>query len=366
MSEWSIEWLTNWSDVWSPTFMEKWKRAFAEDTHPLASPFNHPSVVKAWCLSHRADERLEPRFMVATHPQGHWAMIPFVFTRPKWQLGFITEIAPVGKMLFDYHDPIIAPVLTDADVEESFWRAVRCATVLQPGKGADSVAWPRSRRAKRFTEWSLGGQAPFLDLRKYSSYEAYLASRKQSLRSDLRRQAKRMSALGPFRYESMDSVGEGTVIEWARSMKRFRDQRYGHTGDGGLPWPYLERLLRESFRSDGPLHMSALYIGDRDVSWHLGFRSHARQYMYIWSFDNEFADISPGKIHLNLAIMKSFEIHHDEFDFLMGLEGYKFGWTDGEQHDAVGFLSETPSPIFALKKSVKEMNRRAKALLKRR
>ena len=358
MADWTIKWLTDWSDVWSPAFLETWTRAFAEDTHPLASPFNHPSVVKAWCLSHRADDRLEPRFMVATHPQGYWAMMPFVFTPPRWQLGFFTEIAPVGEQLFDYHDPIIAPVLTDPTVEESFWRAMEASKVLQAGAGADSVVWSRSRRAKQFTNWSPApGQAPYLDLRKYPDHDAYFASRKKSLREDLKRQAKRLGALAPCRYETIESVDEATAIDWARSLKRFRNQRYG---DGGLSWAYLEHLVREYFRSGGPLHMSALYVGDRDVSWHLSFRSNNRKHWYVPSFDTEFSDFSPGKIHLNLAIKHSFETSCEEFDFLMGLESYKLGWTDGEKHDAVGYSSMSPSQLVAIKRGMKTMIRRAR------
>ncbi len=357
MSDWSIEWLTDWSEVWSPAFLEKWKSAYAEDTHPLASQFNHPSVAKPWCLSRPAYESLEPRFMVATHPQGYWAMMPFVFTRPRWQNGFLSEIVPVGAIQFDYHDPIIAPVPTDVAVEESFWRAVRSSTILQPGKGADSVAWPRSRRAKQFTEWALApGQAPFLDLRKYSDYEDYFASRKKSLRDDVKRRFKRMNELGPSRYEAIESVDKETAIGWARSLHKFQTQRYG----GGPRWTYLEHLVKEYFRSGGPLRMSALYIGDRDVSWHIGFQQHTRQCPYIWSFDTEFSDVAPGKIHVNLAIRESFENSQEVFDFGMGLESYKFVWTDGEQYEAVGFSSESLSRIAVAKRYMISIAQRAR------
>jgi CelD/BcsL family acetyltransferase involved in cellulose biosynthesis len=359
MSEWSIEWLTDWSDVWSPIFVEKWKWAFAEDTHPLASQFNHPSVVKPWCLSRPTYEYLEPRFMVATHPQGYWAMMPFVFERPRWQKGFLTEIAPVGAIHFDYQDPIIAPNPKDVAVEESFWKAVKSSAVLHPGKEADSVSWPRSRRAKQFMDWSLApGRAPFLDLQKYSDYEDYFVSRKKSLRDDVKRRTKRINALGTCRYESLESVGEETAIEWAQSLNRFQIQRYG----GGPRLTYLEHLVREYFRSGGPLRMSALYIGDRSISWHIGFQLHAKQCPYIWSFDTEFSDVAPGKIHVNLAIKDAYEKSQEVFDFGMGLENYKLGWTDGEQYEAVGFSSESLSQVAVAKRHMINIAKRARNL----
>ena len=359
MSDWNIDWLTDWRDVWSPAFLEKWKAAYAEDTHPLASQFNHPSVVKPWCLTRPNYEGLEPRFLVATHPQGYWAMMPFVATRPRWQNGFLTEIEPAGGIHFDYHDPIIAPVVTDVTVEESFWKAVMSSTVLQPGKRADSVAWPRSRRAKQFTEWALApGKAPFLDLRKYSGYDEYFSTRKKKLRDDLRTRLRRMNALGPSRHVSIDSVDEETAIEWARSLHKFQARRYG----GGPRWTYLERLVREYFRSGGPLRMSALYIGDRDVSWHIGFQMNARHCPYVMSFDTEFSDAAPGKIHMNLAIKEAFENHQDVFDFGMGSESYKFAWTDGEQYEAVGFSSESHSQVATAKRYMRATTKGVRTL----
>ena len=359
MSDWSIDWLTDWRDVWSPAFVEKWKSAYAEDTHPLASQFNHPSVVKPWCLTRPNYEGLEPRFLVATHPQGYWAMMPFVATCPRWQNGFLTEIEPAGGIHFDYHDPVIAPVLTDPAVEASFWNAVQKTKVLHPGKGADAVSWPRSRRAREFTEWALApSKAPFLDLRKYTDYDPYFASRKKSLREDVRRRTKRLHTLGPCRYETIESIEETTAIGWVRSLNRFQKQRYG----GGPRLIFLEQLVREYFSSGGPLRMSALYVGNRDISWHVGFQLHDRQCPYIWSFDTEFSNFAPGKIHVSRAIEEAFRTHQDVFDFGMGVENYKFDWTDGDQYDVVGFSSESRSPVAAAKRQMRATTKGVRGL----
>lgn len=86
--------------------------------------------------------------------------------------------------------------------------------------------------------------------------------------------------------------------------------------------------------------MSALYVGDRDISWRVGFQFHAKQCPYIWSFDTEFSNFAPGKLHVGLAIEGAFRKHQDAFDFGMDVESYKFDWIEASNMTSPDFRAK--------------------------
>lgn len=76
------------------------------------------------------------------------------------------------------------------------------------------------------------------------------------------------------------------------------------------------------------LDFSYLELNKKMIASHFGFRYNNKFYYYMPTFDHEFAAYSPSKI----LIMKLLEqITRDglgEFDFLRGIEPYKFAWTN--------------------------------------
>jgi CelD/BcsL family acetyltransferase involved in cellulose biosynthesis len=76
------------------------------------------------------------------------------------------------------------------------------------------------------------------------------------------------------------------------------------------------------------LHFSSLRVSGRDWHWHLGFHHKRSLLWYKMAYEQEFADKSPGMLHLALLVKEGLEQRMDVIDLGYGSEDYKYKWTD--------------------------------------
>ena len=137
------------------------------------------------------------------------------------------------------------------------------------------------------------------------------------------------------------------AIAWLPRLEAMRVRKYPGSS---LPRGYLERLLRLGVH-DGPVHCSALLVGERDVSWHVGFCHKGTLFWYIPTYDPDYAVYSPGKIHVYSTMEWAFNHGCHTFDFLRGEEAYKFGWADRDEFQMHGMLWESRKASSVIRKS---------------
>ena len=94
------------------------------------------------------------------------------------------------------------------------------------------------------------------------------------------------------------------------------------------------RRLSEAMLAAGWLHFSVLELGGRPAAYHLGFEYGRRLYWYKPSFDPTLRSLSPGLVLLNFLIRDAAERHLDELDFTVGVEAFKYRYSNAERTNA--------------------------------
>jgi CelD/BcsL family acetyltransferase involved in cellulose biosynthesis len=349
-SDWQLEWACSWAEILHPHYQAMWHDLYrSADRIAPKSPFQHPNVVRAWAESVYGLDRLTPRFLVARSLRGETVFLPLASPITGPNQGYIKRLMPVGARYFDYHDPIVcAPHSVTPDLTE-FWQAFDEDISRKAGNWYDELDLTRLRMSwsDPTQNWILADKAPYLDLAPYACLDEFLKSRSKSLRGDLRRQLRRAQELGTVSYKTHRDVSTTEVEAWITRLEEDRRRRFPGSA---LPPGYLTSLLHDASQPDGSAHFSALYIGEQAVSWHAGFSDHGVYYWYVPAFDANYSAISPGKIHIMLAIDAAISVRQHTFDFLRGMETYKVGWTDEGVTRLYGRRSLSTKPASTLRR----------------
>jgi CelD/BcsL family acetyltransferase involved in cellulose biosynthesis len=232
-------------------------------------------------------------------------------------------------MQFDYHDPAVLPLTNDPGPLESLVPDLLRDLGQRAGTWFDILRLPRLRR-RALGQARSGGVsevAPFLDLAPYPDLDAYLASRKRTVRRELRRRTARLEEMGELRFRMHPPSELRTVVELIPTFiaeKRKRYQQFIYI-DG--PERYFSELATQSIGSIACC--SSLSLGDRAIGWEIGFLLHGTYYSYITAYDTELRALSPGNVHLCHLIGWVIGQGGRTFDLMCGNEDYKSIWTDG-------------------------------------
>lgn len=107
--------------------------------------------------------------------------------------------------------------------------------------------------------------------------------------------------------------------------------------------PVIQRLL-EKYVDISPVQVDLLSINKQPVAGLLHFRHGNKQYLYLMAVDKEYnPKVSLGNYLVGESIMNTIDNGYLVYDFLKGLEGYKFHWaTGGNQTLRLSFWQKTP------------------------
>ncbi len=168
---------------------------------------------------------------------------------------------------------------------------------------------------------------PFMNLSEFD--EASLEqSFKKSMRTDIRRQSKRLNQLGQLRLEL--NIGREKLPQFLKDFFQLYDQRWHSVG---LPGKFNRPNYREFFTqiasnlsANGWCRLAAMYLNDELIAAHFGFVYQLKFYYYVPTFSIKYANYSPGKVLLFNLIKDSLCQGLKFFDFLRGDESYKTSW----------------------------------------
>lgn len=306
--------------------------------------FYHPQLMKAWMDTYRPLRDLTPITIVATNSDGNKALLPLVLWKHNWKQGWVRSIVPVGYSDYDYHDPLFMRKPSEAELE-TFWTELLC--FLKPYK-ADEVALNdmRTEVTGGAGGWKEGDICPNKNLEGMATEEDLLAFFSTNQRGDIRRQMRRLGEMGELtmrEYASADEVPEELWTQFMESHRRKWPNAYKAPG--------FHRRLLDSCSADGPVHFSALMVGDTAVAWHLGFEFRGVYYYYMPCGNADYQRQSPVKVHLYHLMARAIRKGCQNFDHLRGDEAYKDGWSDGFTH-VCSLKEEYPSVGLSAKKSL--------------
>jgi hypothetical protein len=181
----------------------------------------------------------------------------------------------------------------------------------------------RTTELAPFAEGQPGLQpSPFVDWSRFpdaAAFEAHLERSGANL-ADSKRQRRRLEkAKGPLRFSFDDEADEA----FAACLK-WKSAQYLASGYEDLfARPANVELFRE-LRRRKLVVVSALWAGQTLLAAHLGGLHDGRFAWWVPAYDPAYAKYSPGRLLLEDALTASHALGHQEFDFLIGNERYKF------------------------------------------
>lgn len=241
----------------------------------------------------------------------------------------------VGDGLTDYHDLLIADekreqilrVLLECIVKnKGCWDAIHFRNVR-----GDSPNLPILRELLRETSLVLREriniQSPYLVID--GDWAEYYDARSKSMRSDIRRQSKRLAEMGKVEFVRLHHVEDTAgVLNTIKSIHmKCRHAQGGASLFANARRFRLASLVAARFGARGALDLAFLKLQDRVIAYYFGFVYDKVVYFWNTGFDPEFSTVSPGKLLLHHALEDSFRERYRGFDFMVGEEPYKLQWT---------------------------------------
>jgi CelD/BcsL family acetyltransferase involved in cellulose biosynthesis len=145
-----------------------------------------------------------------------------------------------------------------------------------------------------------------------------------------RRRAERLGAL------EFETATESTLNSMLEDLFLLHSTRWSDRGSSGV---LSEEKLRSFHREAAcallrsrMLRMYRMRCAGRIVAVLYGFAAHRRMYYYLSGFDPAFSSISPGTLIIGHAIDQAMKEGCVEFDFLRGVEKYKYLWGAKDSH----------------------------------
>ena len=326
---WRFDWLLDWAAIWARANLDAWRAAIVDVT-AHATPFMHPDLIRGWLAASGGQDAWQPYFLKATHADGQTVLWLLVRRRSSWDTGLLRLLEPVGGTLFDYHDPIIVPAgAGDCALLPGFWPALEADLRRHEGDWFDQCAFSRLRPAC-FGEGAFdqpAGSGALVRLDPYPDFAAYMAARRGSI-NKLARKQRKLASSGESGLRIAAPGELDLALSWLPGLEAAYRARY----PGGAVSPaFLENLVRHGLPA-GVVHCSALELDGQAFSWHFGFQLNRTYYDYICGFDPAYARLSPGLMHVHELIRWLYaDTDIRIYDFLLGAEGYKADWTDGEE-----------------------------------
>ena len=169
------------------------------------------------------------------------------------------------------------------------------------------------------------------------TYEEYLAGRSKNTRKKIgetRRWLKRHPTFKLVRAET-----EEQALTAFEALERFHQERWKAKGyPGAFADPRVARFHKAAARSalrNGQLRMYTLSDGDDVLAVSYNFRVGPAAEGYLTSFDQRYAQGSPGVLLRAFTIEQSISEGATLFDWLEGAESYKAAWCSDARRDVV-------------------------------
>lgn len=312
---WNFKWLTTWAEIEESYFQIQWDNWLKEASR--SHVFFHPIIANVWIKTYLPLRNLKPFFCIA-ELNNTILFLPLVLWQKNWKNCFQKVIIPVGYSDYDYHDPIIIGDLTDQQWN-LFWEQLPIQ--LKQKCTYDKIGI-NGIRLKCNGMKREDDTAPFSNIGIFENSNILLKSLSTSLRGDINRQVRRLEEKGDLSYFKYNS---DTLIEALASLPEFLEKHQARWPNAYKAPEFHFNLINDGIKS-GAVHFSEFRLNNKPISWHLGFEWNRRFYYYMPAIDPNFANYSPGKLHIFKLIEEAIENKLVVFDYLRGDESYKSGW----------------------------------------
>ncbi|HJV66219.1 MAG TPA: GNAT family N-acetyltransferase [Geomonas sp.] len=187
--------------------------------------------------------------------------------------------------------------------------------------------------------------SPYLEVDQ-GGWERFLAGRSAAVRKGLRRVARLLDGAGPWQVREVVDWS-GFLTAWD-AVRQVAQQSWTHAIGDSLATPAnasFFRALAETAAAEGALSLWLLEVAVSTVAFEFHLKSAGTEYAMRASYDQRFAQLSPGTF-LEMQIVKSlFERQGAirRLDFGGSFDAYKRRWCEnGVPHDCLTIFSDRP------------------------
>jgi CelD/BcsL family acetyltransferase involved in cellulose biosynthesis len=317
-------------------------RAFESDS--VATLFQQFDYQSAWFRHVGSRAGVTPAVVVVRTEDAVLAILPFAIERGR----FLRKLSWLGQDFCDYLCPLISGDFAEFDPRamSTLWREIVELMQSHSRFRHDVVEF---RRMPATVE-GVGNPMLALSTTPHASaaYSTALSSdwdsfyrerRTGKARKQDRSKLSRLSELGDVSLVTPRQTAdiEGMLAALFRQKSEALDSK-------GIADVFAKPGIREFFldlatnpRTRHLVHVSALEVGPSLAAVNLGFEFRQCYSLYLVSYDQSFARLSPGVIHLNKLMQRAVERGMMVFDFLVGEQRLKLEWTDRsiELHDHI-------------------------------
>lgn len=218
------------------------------------------------------------------------------------------------------------------------------------------------------TDIRAAQNCPYLPLP--ANGEEFLASLGKEVRATLKRRTRRLAEMGvETRLVEREDEIEGALA----SLFQLHQKRWTLRGlKGNFRQEKIRAFHAEAsrrFLEKGRLRLYLLNMNGSAIASLYCFAFKGRVFYYQAGFDPEWGSKSPGTVLMGHGIQSSIAEGMTEFDFLRGLEPYKYRWTDKSRttHNLIAIPKGKLKGMFSFKldETLRGAKRYAKQLIRR-
>lgn len=312
------------ADIEQNVSIPEWEALFRLTGGPHI--FNHPYFVMSWFKTSRG-------FPVLIRGDIGSRKIIFPMELYKRRYYFYKQkilFAMGGLSGFDFQDPLISGEAMSPVEKGELWEEL-FRLIRRKIPECDQILIQRLRAAAvgDLEKCEESTVSPYIDLRYAKSIDDVLSKCKASHRGDVKRQIRRLKEKGPvnMRIFLPDEKREAQqeLTRFLEAWERQWSSKALRTAEG------FYRHLVESMLKTGLIHFSVLKCGDDPLHWHFGFLHGNRLHWFKPTFNLDWRNYSPGKVHIAYLIEECIKSKIRYFDFLYGDEAYKYDWAPIEE-----------------------------------
>jgi CelD/BcsL family acetyltransferase involved in cellulose biosynthesis len=287
--------------------------------------------VKSWCEIYAKPDSARELQLVAGFQHDKLVFLwPLMLQQrgPLKILSWLTE--PVGQ----YGD-----ALCDAGQNANLWFSLATSYL----RGLDSFDILHLRHVRQTSNFAphakacwhdghLNERAAAMDLTQFKTEADYEARYDGRQRKRRKRARKSLEELGPVTYERVTDLAEiDNALELATKEKLSWLKERGRFNTTMACPGHLQLLKLLSRLDDGPvaLTMTRIKVGDQAISWEICFAYRGIQYCYMTAHVNAMTDLSPGRLHFDLAQRYWLAQGQASYDLMMPYDAYKESWSSG-------------------------------------
>ena len=268
----------------------------------------------------------EPCIVVIADEKGSQALLPFCIYKKMW----FNVLSFIGGDQADYNSFISTKrgqaLLKRTDIWLEIEKLLPNYDLLQIDRIPENVP---------YEVFNLNNNMSFLGEKEAyaaelpANWEEYQKRLTSKIKSDSRRQQKRLAELGKLRFEILNINSE----EAKPLIKLFfaqKQDRYHSMGAKDIfsaeTTKAFYSAMPKNLGKKAKIHFSVLWLDDRVLSTHWGAYDNERFYFLMPTFSHYWRRFSPGRLLMEHLLRWSIEKKLKCFDFTVGGEEYKKEW----------------------------------------